>query len=432
MQAKSKGNRSKTLPIVVVLIVALGAWVFFTGKDTALPEEESPSVAHHSSVDSPSGESPASPAPAYATLDDPRAALCEDGDAQACHSLANDLAFDTERAKELPLAIELFTRACQLERGEACHDLGLIHSQGVSVPQDPDQARHFFERACELGQEQGCADARNVGTGTSLADYAPQWEESCEQGDPKACMDLAVALLLNEEGSDPARAEELLNRACQLDDAEGCLRLAELHETLGRPVAEVQARIQDACAADYGPACTTLADRLKDAAAEPARVDALYARACEIGDVNGCSEHALRLAQSGELSAARTLWKEGCERWHGYSCFHHARSFLEAASGQETSPQMIFGFERACALNVPVACYNLAIYFNTRQPDPDFTRGRELLSRGCELGHLQACTFAAQMRSAGQGGPVDSAGARNALERACELGDARACTRAQP
>ena len=429
MQAESKGNRSKAPGIVVALILALGAWVFFTGRGSADSDDEPQRAEALDDAAEPGADEPP---PAYTRLNDPRAARCKAGDAEACHNLANDLAFDTERADDLPLAIELFTRACALDRGEACHDLGLIHSQGVSVPQDPDQARYFFERACELGQEQGCADARNVGTGTSLADYAPQWEAGCEEGDPKACMDLAVALLLNDEASDPARAEELLARACELDNAEGCLRLAELHETLGRPVAEVQARIQEACTADFGPACTMLADRLKDAEAEPARVDALYAQACELDDVNGCSEHALRLAQSGDLSAARTLWKEGCERWHGYSCFHHARSFLETASGQETSPEMIFGFERACALNVPVACYNLAIFYNTRQPEPDFVRGRELLSRGCELGHLQACTFAAQMRSAGQGGPVDAAGARDALQRACELGDEAACARVQP
>ncbi|TXD38883.1 sel1 repeat family protein [Lujinxingia vulgaris] len=430
MQKKSNGNRGKTVSILIVAILALGASVFFIGRNTPAPDV-SESKAPPEEERAPELATPPT-TPAYADLDDPRAAQCEAGDAEACHELATSLAFDAERPEDLPISIELLTRACELERGQACHDLGLVYSQGVGVPKDPEQARQLLERACELGQEQSCTDARNIGAGTTLADYAPQWQQSCDEGDPQACLDLGIALLLNEDAADPTRAEELLMRACELDGAEGCLRLAELHEELGRPAAEVQARIEKACTADFGPACTALADRLKDAGAEQPRVDALYARACELDDVNGCSEHAVGLAKSGDLAAARTLWQEGCERWHGYSCFHHARSFLETASGQETSPEMIFGFERACALNVPVACYNLAIFYNTRQPNPDFARGRELLSRGCELGHLQACTFAAQMRSAGQGGPVDAAGAQDALERACELGDARACARAQP
>ncbi|WP_146618034.1 tetratricopeptide repeat protein [Lujinxingia litoralis] len=412
------------LTLVILAAIAL-IRALAPAEDAPLtPPAPAPASAERSP--GPAPDAPADPLAAL-ELDDPRLLPCRQGDARACHELATSIAFDTTRQEGLPQSLVLLHRACELELAVACRDLGIVYEEGVGVDLSPELARDFYQRACDLGEQEACLDAVGVGTTAGFATYAPRWQAQCDEGDPLACLDLAVALLQTAEVRDPQRAHALLERACQLNAPEGCLRLAALQAELGHPQEEVNAQIAAACDQGYGPACTTLAQRFSDANADPATVDTYYARACELDDTDGCAEHALRLARTDQLTEARALWEAGCQRWHGYSCFHHAHSYLNTGSGQLAPPEMVFGYERACTLNVPVACYNLAIYYNTRQPDPDFARGRTYLERACRLDHPQGCVFLAQMRTNGQGGPADRAGAQEARQRACDLGDSAAC-----
>jgi TPR repeat protein len=111
------------------------------------PSAASPVPAH------PSQSAAAPSAHAHAATPEAQAApSAECASGEACF----DAASTAERDKQPERAAPLYTRACELGVGQACHRLGVMHLEGKGVARDEDKARELFEVGCRQDSAAAC------------------------------------------------------------------------------------------------------------------------------------------------------------------------------------------------------------------------------------------------------------------------------------
>jgi TPR repeat protein len=157
--------------------------------------------------------------------------------------------------------------ACDAGVGRGCMLLGLMHDLGLGVDKNPQNAAQFYRTACDLDELEAC-----VALGSTLAkagEYegaAANFRHACEQGAFSGCHESAPSYLLGLGGVDPnpefsatlyryacdggygasctglagyyrdgigvtadeATANGLLEKACDLEDDDGCIERAHL------------------------------------------------------------------------------------------------------------------------------------------------------------------------------------------------------------
>jgi TPR repeat protein len=130
-------------------------------------------------------------------------------------------------------AAQLYRQACDEGERQGCLHLGQLYQRGEGAPLDEVQAFVLFQRACERGHPLGCrlaGEATATGRGV-LRDEARAvafFRSACrpDEGavaDAEGCAWLAVHLRDGKGvARDPAQAEELRQRACELGATLGC------------------------------------------------------------------------------------------------------------------------------------------------------------------------------------------------------------------
>ena len=148
------------------------------------------------------------------------------------------------------------------------------------------------------------------------------------------------------------------------------------------------------CEAGRATACVSLAYLLDgDDSAEAERL-ALYTRACELGDLNGCTNAGAELLYRSDEDApcAARLHRAACEGGEAWGCG-------------------MWGRELADGLGVPA----------------DLERAKRVLAKACEELGSFSCRVLGEMLADGRFGEGHEAAARGAVARACETGDDAAC-----
>src|SRR5574344_645866 len=83
--------------------------------------------------------------------------------AAICLSLSNTTFANNVDLCATKLKAELYTeafpyceKACNLNEGNGCHNLGVLYNNGYGVKQDYQQAKTYYEKACNLNEGKGC------------------------------------------------------------------------------------------------------------------------------------------------------------------------------------------------------------------------------------------------------------------------------------
>jgi len=181
------------------------------------------------------------------------------------------LSYLDERARNVPRAVELLTRTCELESTESCARLGALYLDGTLLPQDPAHAFRLLKKACDDAAPLACYQLGSMyRAGTGVA-------------------------------QDRAKAEALYDRACP-DEAE--------------PEGEPCQAVQRECEADMPRSCFVVARAIRYR--DGRRAAALYDRACASGVADACVSEAI-LHRDGsktlqqDLERARQLFKRACD-----------------------------------------------------------------------------------------------------------------------
>jgi TPR repeat protein len=207
------------------------------------------------------------------------------------------------------------------------------------------------------------------------AGHSPESDQNaCESGDSKACMRLAAAY---DSGSgvaaDDAKSRALFERACKLENYEGCV-------SLGVQLEARELQIPDG----------------------PQRAIALYQSACDHDVANGCLFLGYAYAGSSGHSTvpvdearAHGFFERTCQLKGASGCAHAAQAFLEGRRGQASDTSRAIDFyQQACDLGDGQACHRLGSLFVTgeRGVPKDEPRGRSLIERGCKIiGDREPC-----------------------------------------
>ena len=202
-------------------------------------------------------------------------------------------------------------------------------------------------------------------------------------------------------------ARDFYARACEGWPAPnarpGCAGLARMMiEGRGGPADESGGfeMLQNLCTEGWAMACTDLAQQQElRGEASDSQVTALLARACDGGDLFGCSVLGFRYeTETGapyDIARARAL------------------------------------YERACDGGEVLGCGNLGeVYRSGLGVAPDIARAVALFGRACTGNDAYACVTLGDILANGRGVPADVPRAIAAFDQACLLGDPEACDQA--
>ncbi len=215
----------------------------------------------------------------------------------------------------------------------------------------------------------------------------------------------------------PGRAVEFWEAACAEGKHNACHRLSDIH--------------RDNCSAGNTQACFALADM--DGASHASSANRLVgalalARACDVGDQEGCHLFADRLIRSdAKMLQAR------CDMRDGESCYALGTASLMGL-GLVASREAALGyFSSACDLRWASACGNLAeMYRHGVGTQVDERKAVVLYERACALGYAAACVQLGGLFATGDHVQRDEVRAIELLRRSCRLGLDEACGRQRP
>ncbi|WRA30882.1 sel1 repeat family protein [Helicobacter pylori] len=146
-------------------------------------------------------------------------------------------------------ARKYFEKACDLNNGKGCKNLGSLYYNGDGVKQDSKKAATMFEKACELKESDACValaglyyNGDGVKQDSKKADAL--FEKACKLGDQKACELLKSVLMgglmanpnpeelfnlgvKSYEEQDFSKARKYFEKACELGDQKACEALKE-------------------------------------------------------------------------------------------------------------------------------------------------------------------------------------------------------------
>jgi len=164
---------------------------------------------------------------------------------------------------------------------------------------------------------------------------------------------------------------ETYDRRCRVDEADSCLKVAEI------------LRLEP-----------NFRDRYKSA----------LEKACTLQRGEGCYRLGVELLANGgreERQRAQLLFLEECENLYKDAC-HKAGQFYDTQIGKnanEDIPKAITFYKKGCDLNSSEGCYLLGrVYDAGSLGAQDYDKAQMFYGMACELGHSQACSSQKYMR----------------------------------
>jgi uncharacterized protein len=190
----------------------------------------------------------------------------------------------------------------------------------------------------------------------------------CSFSDAVSCFELAR---LHRDGTgtppDPAAAQRLLEKACDLGLPEACSEAAlhYLHADGGRTPGD-HARgvtlLERGCAGRSGLACYNLCVLFRDGHGVP--------------------------VDEGKSAA---LFTAACEREHGGGCGELGTMLMVGRGMPEDTPRAIALLEKACQIDLRTCIRLGAAYEVGAGVDEDLAKARQLYDRACGAGEAEAC-----------------------------------------
>ncbi len=161
-------------------------------------------------------------------------ARCHAGEAGICAIAGARYHTGTHGApRDLALALDLYTRACDANLAVGCGLMAGIYLDGNGVPADVPRAVELYQRACQGGYNHACGQlgilyAGGRGVTRDFAAAAPLLERGCTANHYGAC---GILGRMHRAGlgvpRNEARGTELLQRGCGGGFAAACRALAE-------------------------------------------------------------------------------------------------------------------------------------------------------------------------------------------------------------
>ncbi len=237
------------------------------------------------------------------------AARCREGEVDACEQLGESFA-----GADAACAAKVWDLACARDQLQSCLRLGALKRDD-----DRQAALKLWSHACEEGLPAACTalGKAQLELPDSEEDGLKALDRACDLEDGEGCTLAARALLDDRDGgpSGRERAAKLYERACKLGDGGGCIGLALAHyyaRGVDRDEQKAQSLLDGVCRLDHDPhagdACFQLGILLGIGQAMPtARTQSLFSRACTLEHFDACTYVARDLYAGADYPKAIAL-----------------------------------------------------------------------------------------------------------------------------
>ncbi len=129
-------------------------------------------------------------------------------------------------------AFQFFSKACDLQYAEGCTRLGISYDQGEGVEWDFIKAIQYYKKACDLNNGWGCANL-----GKSYERFMGSWNENNlgrYEFSPRLFVDIFDKQVRVDSLVKPSELQQqifqLYKKACDLNNGWGCSFLSSLYE----------------------------------------------------------------------------------------------------------------------------------------------------------------------------------------------------------
>jgi TPR repeat protein len=220
--------------------------------------------------------------------------------------------------------------------------------------------------------------------------------DACDEGDAKACVQLAGILLDEGPDRDLGRAAVVLRTACDRGFVRACTILGWQYESgMGVPqrdLAEAARWYTRACDLRELRGCGGLAWAYLDGRGvkkDRARAHELGMRACDGGAPHGCAAAAYSLPVK-DPSRAAALLERGCNGGDPSSCAFFADVLARGAGVAQDRRRALRLAQSSCERDLN-GCYVAGSILSESEDEAERDRGRKALEDACRQGHDAAC-----------------------------------------
>lgn len=309
-----------------------------------------------------------------------------------------ELGVESFRKSDFLNAIELFSKACDEENVKACHNLGVIYTNGYGTKQDYNKAYELFNKACDGGYANGCY---NLGV-SYYKGYVKQdsnkacelYEKACNGGNVDGCYNLGI-FYQNEQGvkQDINKVIDLYEKACDGENAMGCYNLGVFYsngEGVKQDYSKANELYEKACNGGFEDACYNLGILyLNGEKIKPDKFKAyeLFEKACNGGNVNGCFKLGANYIKGKGIiqdnDRAIELYEKACDSKIGKECYTYdlGNEFSQIGDHEKA----IKLWKKACEFGDLKSCFVLGVM------EEDLSKASELFKKACDGGYKDGC-----------------------------------------
>ncbi|GHR25053.1 tetratricopeptide repeat protein [Helicobacter pylori] len=126
-------------------------------------------------------------------------------------------------------AKEYFEKACELNNGWGCNNLGDLYQNGEGVEKDLIKVAYFYTKACDLKDGLGCFNLGTLYLEKDSKKATTLFEKACDLNNSWGCDNLGMSYEYGQGvEEDEIKAAQLYSKACELGDQKACESLKEL------------------------------------------------------------------------------------------------------------------------------------------------------------------------------------------------------------
>ena len=295
-----------------------------------------------------------------------------------------------------------FEKACDLNYGVGCYNLGLVYLNGLGVNKNKSSAKTYFDKACSLGRQEACDEiSNNYSSGSNISH-----EEYCSQGKGEYCFSLGWSYANGKNGytKDYSKAKSFYEKACNLDNGGGCNNLGVLYD-YGNGVGQNQKvalyYFEKACKLNDEYGCSNSGYMYNDGrgtAQDYQKAKMYYNKACSLGLKESCNKNLNNNSSDSNIS-----YEESCRRGNSSDCFTVGTFYEKGSNGYARNYlQAKTYYDKACTLRKSHGCHALGMLFvQGMGVNEDFSTARFYFKRACDLGKSESCILYGELQSSG-------------------------------
>lgn len=316
-------------------------------------------------------------------------------------------------ANDIPKALRLWTRGCQLGNKVSCYFQGKAYRLADRVTESLVPLR----KACDAGVLGSCSELGiSLALGGKLEVAIEKFSEDCERRSHRACRWLPLL----EEKIKTKTLEKTLEQDCRKNNSlEACYDSTVLQFLRKGGRALALHNWKENCKANHKMSCWETF--VEENGLRPlTQMNPDLERFCAEGILVACYFRGLNFAEAGKRERALPLWSDACSKGEPWSCYLASQlDFISAGEKKEFQ-------QKACSLGMRNTCSAVDAALN----EMTVTKGAATpidFTEACKGGDADACAYIAVKKARESTQGREDGDSKEYFRRACLASSTLGC-----